>query len=115
MVVAYVSSSEPLLYIPPRLVASSEKFPLEENFTVPYRWRGRPPKSPEESMTRLSDVTRELCREKNVTPAQLAQITGNTKQWAKLYLAGKIKVPAADTVQAIYEHLTGAPLVGRGE
>ena len=60
----------------------------------------------------LFSKTRELLDKDSRTPLELHQVTGIPFYWLTSFQKGKIKNPAVNRVQYLYEYLTGKKLIG---
>ena len=60
----------------------------------------------------LYEKTRELLRSRpaTMTFASIEDATGIKESWLRLFTRGKIENPSVNTVQALYEHLSGTKL-----
>lgn len=60
----------------------------------------------------LYEKTRELlkARPATMTFAVIEKETGIKESWLRMFNRGKIENPSVNTVQALYEHLTGSKL-----
>jgi hypothetical protein len=64
------------------------------------------------SSTSLLEETRRLFRESKKSPLVVFQETGINFYWLKKFKAGEVSEPSVNTVQKLYEYLTGKSLIG---
>ncbi|MBN46244.1 MAG: hypothetical protein CMH23_07200 [Methylophaga sp.] len=60
----------------------------------------------------LYEKTRDLLKNRPVTVtfASIEDATGIKESWLRMFNRGKIENPSVNTVQALYEHLSGTKL-----
>lgn len=66
---------------------------------------------PETTITRsLKHRALLLLRESPQTNKQIAEAVGTTAPWVAAFRAGDIRNPGVNTIQRLYEHLSGGPI-----
>lgn len=60
---------------------------------------------------KLQDQVRALLDKSGMDNREIAAIAQTSKQWVYLFRSGQIKSPNVDTIEALYIHLTGQPII----
>lgn len=61
--------------------------------------------------TNLKEYTRGQLLASPLSDREVATVLSTSVTWVKMFREGTIKSPNVDTIQRLYEHLTGKPLL----